>query len=196
MKTFECLQELLDYIPNCIICQKVMELRIEGSVPARSNPDYYLREKVYLKMFLFEEKLHSKRCKDYSFTIDPKNNQLFSGKDLLNRMISSSSFQSIAAIKKCHTCHFKISTTYSNGTVTAKLHQFPVMQLYTEELSYTMKREKQVRIYKTYNDTYHLTGEKATVVVNHRHLEFNLDLSKIQDLDHLNNKIKTVMVFQ
>jgi len=198
MKTFETLQQVLEYIPHCIICKKELELRVVGSIPSRTNQQYFHRQSVCLKMFMLEDRLHSRRCKDFSLIVNPADNQMSSGKNLINDMLADS-WSGISVIKKCKTCNFSITARHTNSgsKQSQKMDKFPSVELYSEELHYTMKKEKPVRIHKIYQNSARMTGESTIITVNHRQLrEFNLDLSKIQDLNHLNNKIKTVMVFQ
>lgn len=197
MKNFGTLQELLDYIPKCILCGKDMELRITGGVPSRqTSENYWKNNDVCLKMFLLEDKLHSKKCKDYSLSVSPITNLITSGKNLISDMVSRS-YSRVTANKKCRTCFFQISTAYSRDKETPKLRNyFPALTMQTEELHYTMKKGKSVKLYKYYRSD-SLTGENTNISVNFRSLKsIPLDFSKIHNMEHLNNKIKTLMVFQ
>lgn len=196
MKTFQTLQELLDYIPNCIICGKPMELRIVGSIPLKGEPSWRNTRSICFKMFVLEDKLHSRKHKDFSLVIDPTTNHISSGKDVLNQMVWTS-YSGIIALKKCKTCNFKIEAEYTNGINSQKLHVFPELRLVSEEIHYTMRRHKLVQIYKRYHRPDSGLGDGISVVVGHFQVNLSvLDFAKIQDLDHLNNKIKTFLVFQ
>ena len=60
MITFDTLKEYLDYIPNCIICEKPMTFYILGNVRGyyAVNKNYY--NKVSMKMIMVDNLLKSK----------------------------------------------------------------------------------------------------------------------------------------
>ena len=192
MHTFETLQQLLDYIPNCIICQKPMKLVISGGVPSRTVNNYWQQFIINLKMELIESKLHSKN-KNWVLIIDPWDNQISTGLSLVNDLLSQS-HSKLDVFKKCWTCNFKINgLCNSNGK---RVSAFPKVSLHSEELHYTMNRDRTVRLFKYYGDA-SVIGERTIINVNHRELKsIPLNFERIKNLDQLNHKLKTLMTFQ
>jgi hypothetical protein len=192
MHTFKTLQELLDYIPQCIICQKPMRLIITGGIPSRGAKNYWHQETINLKMELFEGKLRSKN-KNWALIIDPWDNQVSTGLNIVNDLLSYA-YSKLDVYKKCWTCNFKINGLYQHNN--KKVTKFPEVNLHSEELHYTMNRDRTVRLFKHYADTSFL-GERTIINVNHRELKsIPLNFEKIQNLDQLNHKLKTLMTFQ
>lgn len=193
MKVFKTLQELLNYIPNCIICGKDMKLSIEGYVQAVSpaKPKWGSgTQRVYLKMDAKEGVLRCKH-KSFSVAIDAATNKIIDGEDLINRLM----LNTINVKKCCPTCVFKSVSVYQAGH-TKKTHFFPPMTLRNEELNYTMRGNKRCTIIKHYQFT---EGHDANcfITLNGSSLQpVPLDFTKLTSLEQINKKIKTIAVFQ
>lgn len=196
MKIFQNLQELLDFIPNCIICGKQLEIQIIGTVPNSGiNANKFKINgwhtiDVCLRMKLIDGQLQSKN-KNYPLIIDLATNNILIGVEIIDKMMYRH-HNSVIVNKKCYTCQFKIRTMYTAGIAPLKTkNQFPVLDFKELEIIYTMNNNRLVSIYSNN------FNESMFVRVNGRTIEsFKLDFSKIKNLKQLNNKIKTVMVFQ
>lgn len=194
MKTFQTLQEVVDYIPTCVICHKGMKLSIEGYVKpvSTSKPRWNSGSQlIYLKM---EEKdgLLRGTHKNESVAIEPATNRLVEGEDLVNRLM----LNTINVKKCCPTCVFKFNFVYQAGN-TKKTHKFPPIALQSEELNYTLRGGKRCHITRHYQFNQDEQEVKCNIRVNYIEVTpVNLDFSKLTDLDQINRKIKTVLTFQ
>ena len=195
MKIFETLQELINYIPHCVICGKEMKLSIEGYVTpvSPSKPKFGKgSQRVYLKLELKDDIL---RCKQDSLNlaIEAATNKLIDGEELVNRLM----LHTINVKKCCPTCVFKSVSVYGAGH-TKKTHCFPPLTLQSEELNYTMRGGKRCLITKHYLST-NSSDEEANCVIWFDRVPLQpipLDFSKLTSLEQLNKKIKTIVVFQ
>lgn len=196
------LKELNEYIPHCIICGKDMHLKISGSLTKPSHFHssgnttvlYSARTSIKLKSFLKDGLLHFKDTKDANIAIlvDPDTNKVIEGMDLLKALSSNWIYLN----KNCQTCDCNIATMYTNKEA-AKLENFPPLKLTSEKLHYTMKRGKTVFIMKSFYDDATLLGSRTNVLINGKPIkEINLDLSRYKNLEQLNNRLATIMVFQ
>lgn len=193
MRIFKTLQELVNYIPTCVICQKGMKIAIEGYLgPANSKTKWGGRtEYTYLKLKCENGVLHSKHDGD-SITIEAATNKLIDGEDIINRLM----LNTINVKKCCSTCVFKIYSTYQSGN-TKKAHNFPQLTLRSEELSYTLRGGKRCAVNKYYNFNTNAEDTKCNIVIGGSSLQpILLDFSKFIDLDQINKRIKTIAVFQ
>ena len=201
MHTFNTLRELDSYIPNCIICRKSMGLTIDGLLsslsaakPRWSSGNERMQVKLHLK-----DGIWSGKHKSQAVVIDIVTNKVLQGEELVNRLMP----QSTHVRKLCPTCHFKIHTVYSNsitsltqGLNNKKDSLFPPLTIHSEELHYTMKGGKDVRITKYYNLNGVLSGEAATIRLDNKFLPpVPLDFDKMRDLAHLNKRLATIKLF-
>jgi hypothetical protein len=190
MQKFKLLKELLDYIPNCILCHKPLRIVIEGrlSMVLPSKPRWGSgNEVVSLKLFPKDGILSSKH-KNHSVAIELETNNIIDGQDLVNRMTPSQTYVK----KNCPTCHFKIQTSYIKGDI-KKENCFPVLTMYSEELHYTRKGGKDVFI----NKYHQADGSKVSIRLDGKYLPpVPLDFDKFIDLAHLNKRIDTIRLFQ
>lgn len=207
MVIFNSLSEYMDYVPNCVICGKYMELYIDGRLSSLSKkkPRYnHGRDHLYVKMQLEYTHLRSKH-KQHEIVIDPKTNEVTIGVELINRLKDDR----IYAHKRCSTCHFKIEAAFqkpgehqSSWLITSdkvglswKDNHFPPLSLKEEELHYTLKGGVDIRISKIYNwPTNENVG--AIITLNHKNLPLMpLDFDKFEGLEHLNKRISTIKLF-
>lgn len=193
MQVFKVLQEFIDYIPKCIICGKERKLSIEGYVKpvSPSKPRWSSgSQRVYLTLELKDGLLRSNH-KSHSIAIDPSNNKLVDGEDLINRMM----LQTINVKKCCPTCVFKSFGVYQAGH-TKKTNCFPPLTLRSEELNYTMPGGKHCMITKYYQFNEKPEEAKCNIAIDRVSLPpIPLDFKHLTELDQINRKIKTVMVF-
>lgn len=193
MRTFKTLNEVIDYIPNCLICQKGMTLSIDGvlSSQAGHHPRWSRGlESVKLKMGLVDGFLRSNHKND-NISICVSDNKIIDGWEIVNRLMPGTTY----VRKMCLTCHFKIHTYHIGGAV-KKENCFPPLTMHSEELHYTMKGGKDVRVTKYYHADGSLTGEYATIKLDNKFLPpVPLDFDKFKDLVHLNKRLATIKLF-
>lgn len=192
MKIFKSLQELIDYVPNCIICGKEMEIHVDGQlVPSLPAKQWYGREPVHLSLQLKEGKLRSKKHKKYTLIIDPTDNHIVDGQDFVNRLMVNW----ITVYKKCWTCRFRINTGYNKGHI-KKQEKFPYLTLSSEEISYFRRHGKSVGIHQTYYDDSALLGIRSYITVGGKPVKsLYVDFNKFKDLDQLNKRLATILTF-
>jgi hypothetical protein len=110
VKVFETLQAILDYIPNCVICQNPMQLSICGHV----RQDNRTLRKVFVKLQMRDGILSGKN-KDYSIALEAATNIIVEGEDLINKLI----IKTINVKQSCPTCSFII--TYADQDLPQEL---------------------------------------------------------------------------
>jgi hypothetical protein len=189
MITFQTLSELYAYVPTCLICSKDLDVSIDGTFsPVANNKPRFSRggEKVHFKTS-FQDGILTAKSTNYVLRLDPTSNKILEGGELVNRMLVNQT----QVNKKCPTCHLKINTQYSSGNTKKEIY-FPPLTLRSEELHYTLRGGKRVRIEKYYYDQnattqFQLNGKYLPPVP----FEFN----KIKDLTHLNKRIATIILF-
>lgn len=193
MHTFKTLNELLAYIPNCLICQKIMSISIDGTLSSVNThkPRWSSgQERLSLKLTLKDGILCSKH-KNHSLSIEAETNIVIDGLDMTKRFMPGTLY----VRKMCPTCHFKINTVSQEGII-KKENGFPPLTIHSEELHYTMKGGKDVRITKYYQSHASLTGEAATIRLDNKFLPpVPLDFDKMRDLAHLNKRLATIKLF-
>jgi len=185
MKTFQTLQELLDHVPQCIICGKDMNVHLDGHLRQ------WYQDGVHFKFEMKDGLLCSKKHKKYSVIIEPKSNLILEGQEVVNNLMVNW----ITVYKTCWTCKCTVSTRYNSGH-RKKTDVFPPLSLTGEELSYTLRRGKSVDISQTYYDDSSLLGVRTNIVVNHRMVTPRyFDFSKYKNLEQVNNRIATILTF-
>ncbi len=190
---FKSLNEFNNYIPTCVLCGKIMTVTVEGRLAPvlPSKPRWSSgQETVTLKLLLKDGVMRSKH-KNHSLVIDGETNSIIDGQDLVNRFYPNSTY----IRKTCATCHFKIVATYPKDYA-KKATVFPYIILQQEELRYTLKGGKDVQIYKNYHTAIEGRDKVADIRIDNKYLPpVPWDFSKFDDLDHLNNRIKTIILF-
>jgi hypothetical protein len=188
---FKTLEELENYIPNCIICGKHLQLFISGRLNAVSpaKPRWGSgQEQIRLPMVLKEGVFRSKH-KNHSVSVEYSSNHIIDGQDIVNRL------RFVEAEKNCPTCHFKILAKAKDGQG-HKENCLPPLTISHEELHYTMKGGKPIRITKYYGTGDTLRGESATIRIDNKFLPpVPWDFDKFKDLAHLNKRIATIKMF-
>lgn len=188
MKIFNTLQELTDYVPNCIICGKQLELHLNGNVTVINAPRKYLHFRLKIK-----EELFLGKNKNYSFTINPIDNTIINGQATINDIIRNWFY----VFKKCYTCQFEIIAKYIGPTpenyMVGNFKNLPPLTLDTESLFYTRKREKSVSIRQV-----HLDNEtiQTSIIINNKRINpLYIDFNKFKNLNHLNERLSTILTF-
>lgn len=185
---FLTLQALLEYIPNCIVCTKPMNLQMSGTLAYQSGS--HNRERYSMTLALKDNLLVSKH-KSHKLIINPIDNTVIESVDLAGRIISE-----YTSVKKmCPTCHFKIETFYS-GNKAKKEKTFPALMLQNEELHFIMKGGKDVRVTKYYSGNNNDREATARIQLNGKYLPpMPFDFDKFNSFQALNKRINTIVVF-
>lgn len=188
MKSFLNFQALLDYIPNCIICTKPMQMQMSGTLGHKANA--HTRERYSMHLALKDGLLFSKH-KSHKLVINPVDNSVVEGVDLAARIISE-----YTSVKKmCQTCHFKIET-FCSGSKVKKEKNFPILTLQTEELHFTMKGGKDVHVTKYYPGNGGGQEYTARIMLNGKYLPpVPFEFDKFNSFQALNKRINTIVVF-
>ncbi len=192
MKVFQTIQELVNYVPNCLICKKEMQVSLSTYLSS-NDPKRRVnsRESVSLRFELENCILHSKH-KSYQLKIDTITNVILEGQDLADRFTTESTYIK----KKCPTCHLKIETICSNGTI-KKEKRFPDLTLRHEELHFTMRGGKDLSVSKYYSTNTSPEGDsQAQIMLNHKYLPpVPFDFNKFNSFEQLVNRINTIVLF-
>lgn len=193
MQTFEILSELNNYVPNCLICSKPMRFNLDAFITSEKNKKPLWgsgNTTLRLKMELKEGILVSTH-RTINVSIDIATNQVTDGADLMNRLGAGNTH-----IKKmCPTCHFKINTVYGRNN-SKKENYFPTLTLESEELHYTLKGGKDVEISKYYRENDPSKSKTATIRLSHKYLPpIPFDFNKFEDLEQLNKRLATIILF-
>lgn len=197
MITFPTLNDLHNYVPTCVICSKPMRFALDGiastALPAKRWGGS--TESIRLKLDVKDGKLrtiaHEKAKKTYSLIIDITTNQIVDGQDIIDRLKPGN----VHLRKLCPTCHFKINTSWSNNS-SKKKDCFPALTLQSEELHYTLKGGKDVTISKYYREGDADKGKSAHIRLSGKSLPpIPFDFNKFSDLEHLNKRLDTIILF-
>jgi hypothetical protein len=186
MNRFQSLQSLLDYIPNCVICGKHMHLRFEGRL---DNPrSYSTSERIRFKIEKKGSTLHSK-SKEHKIAVNPVDNSILDGLPIIQRMGTAAN-----VYKSCETCDFKIHCRIDKPQA-ANLPIFPELLLSQEVMNYTLKGGRTIYIQKFYTNDIPL--HDAYVILNKKALATRVpwDFDKFRDLEHMNKRIDTIIMF-
>lgn len=196
MKVFPTFQEFINYIPNCVICQKQMSISLTGYLQNLSS----IKKKwgrnssrVHLKLEIDNGVLKSKDNDNLKLAINLSDYQIIEGKDLINGFVRSTT-----DIKKCcNTCVFKILCSDSRTYTPQKDSSFSPLKLQSEELSYTLVGGKRVQLHKRYAYPVDDKPIVCDIVYNGKRLSpVLLDFDKLTDLEQISRKIKTIITFQ
>jgi len=190
--SFQTLKEFSEYVPNCIICRKTMDISIDsilGPVPGLHKRWASARESVHLKMSINEGILQSKH-KSYKLHINPEDNIIVEGIEFATRFNSESTYVK----KTCPTCHFKIHSVCPSRTI-KKEKRFPALSLLREELHFTMRGGKDLHINKGYSINSN-NDDLANIQLNRKYLPpVPLNFNKFTSFEQLINRINTIILF-
>jgi hypothetical protein len=188
MKTFNTFQELMDYVPNCIICGKQLELFLRGKL--RGDP---IDKQLNFHLKIKNGNIIGKN-KNYSFTINPIDNQIIDGQEVVSNLLGNW-FMFVS--KKCSTCHCIINTQHCvniKNYMISNYKKLPPLTLKNEEIFYTRKREKATSIYQRYNDNGVLI--QSIISINYKKINIPyINLNHFKTLDHLNERLSTILTF-
>ena len=177
MKNFDNIQQIIERIPNCIICQKPLKFSI-------INNTYHASENIN---FIMRDGLLVSQHRDIKSIINPIDNTISFNEPLIKKFRFS--YQSYFYIKlSCRTCF--VRTYYSVRQQTKKLHE---LFLYNENVKYTSPKNKIINIDYYYN---HNLLDEISFKYNYKYIKCpKIDLTRIKNLKQLNNKIKTILTF-
>lgn len=196
MKTFNTLQEYVDYVPTCLICKKEMRVSLTGTMQATpvSGQKRWAssRKSLDIKFDIKEGVLVSKH-KTHKLSMKLDDNSLVEGEDIVARLTSKLTFVK----KSCQTCHVKIQANCSNPQF-KKEKRFPALTLHSEELHFTMRGGKDLNVTKYYgsNDSSE-TEKSASIQINYKYLPpVPFDFNKFNSFEQLTRRISTIVLFQ
>lgn len=177
----------MDYVPHCLICGKQLELHLHGRIYRANDNVAYHKSALHFRLKSKDEYLIGNN-KKHSFAINPLDNEISSGKDTVNDLLVNR----VMVNKKCYTCYFSIVTEHP-GSKLVNYKKFPPLTLKNEEIYFTRKRGKPVSIYQNYHDDSTL---RTNIVIDRRTVpSIYMDFSKFKNLDHLNERISTILTF-
>ena len=188
-REFVHLQDLLDYIPNCIICGKPMQIKL-------NNPYGKTIALVSRDGFVVSREFTKKPIEECSVVIDPLTNKIIKGATHIDNMLK----HQLYVYKKCRTCRFIISLLHEAGS-TKYPKFFPSLPIVSEHIEYRRKKSKEIDIQKfyTFKGSY-LYQDRLLFVIDGKQLTNirfdDFHFNKIKNLKHLNRQIKTILTFQ
>jgi hypothetical protein len=193
MKRFDTIQQFREYVPSCIICGKDMQVSFDctlENVPQRQQRYSSGKENIHIQFKIREDKLFSDH-KSYKMCIDPASNLILDGDDIANRIFSERTFVK----KSCTTCHFKIQTECESKII-RKEKRVPHLTLISEELHFTLRGARDLRIIKDYRYPPNQDEGLAHISLNKRPLPFiPVDFNKFTGFEQLLKRIDTIILF-
>lgn len=200
---FNNIADNINYIPNCIICGKLMQFYFSGFLKFPFRPKQF----VYLKTRIEDNKIISIN-KKYPLKIDISSNEIISGYEILDKYGEDLLSSYIDFYKKCPTCLFQINF---NLFKKEKDNLFPRSSLLREEMGYFLKPKIKLHIFNHYENEYvysvgktfsitnisNKNSSKVTYIyANNKYLNCeNINLNKFNNLKKINNYIKTLLAF-
>jgi hypothetical protein len=131
------------------------------------------------------------RNKKNSIAINPVDNNIIEGEQFINHLATNW----LTVYKKCRTCRCEVVARFTGSTI-KNLKKFPPVTLAAEEICYTRKNEKPVRILQNYYEDSSSLGVQTYMRINHKDVNsFYLDFNKFKNLDHLNERLSTILTF-
>jgi len=202
MKIFNKLSELDNYIPNCLICKKPMQIILRGVISHSSHHrDYKSYQKLKLVFFKTDDNCYYIKTKEKNTTnikVQAVDNLVVEGSDLVAFL------KDLKISKGCPTCHFRIETALQpilmsgpklNNKINVDFY-FPSLTLQREELHLTLRGGNSLMIDKIYYAAINEDSVRTMISLNHKYLsDIPLELDKISDLDQLNKKIGMIKTF-
>jgi|SRR6185436_4365103 len=197
---FTCIKKYINYIPRCLICNKEMQLYIQGT----ERKTFWRFDCVYIKTCISDNLLISK-SKKYPLIIDINDNRILTGNEIISA-IDIKEYSVVYLNKTCSTCKFIIEASYVHPplNITNSINEsspplcredgyFPTVFLDQEELCYTRNRGKNISIKRQHYSQL----ARTSLTVDGKSVKcFDLDLSKFNNLNHLNSRISTLLTFQ
>lgn len=184
---FNTLLDFKNYIPNCIICGKPLNLYINCVNYPQNTHD---PSTLYLQM-IYENNIFRPKKSNHNLIIDGYSNQILDGVGLLDQTQRGGGF----VRKTCRTCYFHIYTRmiYDCSNMERILY-FPALQSTSETMGFTLKGAKSISIYNSFGSDF----TSSFISINDKRIKspIFIDFSKINDLKQLNKKIKMILTFQ
>ena len=193
------IKSLHEYIPQCILCKKEMQIIIDGHFVQSAtssiefihpiiSPGNRIHNIFYLNI---KNNLFVFKSKHYQFSID-NDNKIIEGLDIVNNLTINPFY----IIKKCKTCNF-MSKFKWNGVNMKTIYFFPPLVQDYECIKYTKNKGKSINIFN-YNDKWNAKNRLSNLYIDGKYIDIQdlcIDFSKIKNLKHLNNKISTILTF-
>lgn len=180
------LKEFIEYIPNCLICGKVLSLKILLQNYHKHFSMYYLsgeiKDNVFQnKTYIRSDGLPSKELK-VKFKIDLISNKILEGMDIFN---DSSSNKNISIVNRCKTCTFikrYTMTDFKSGTQKLSSINMDSISIF---IHFYIKN-KQIDIFYSNNNMNYNYSDKTGC----KSIKLPMNLEKISNkkqlLDHIN----------
>lgn len=191
IREFNTLQELIDYLPHCIICGKNMILYCSGIMKTGYKDIYKGGYNLCLELFKKDDFFVAKNSK-VNFVINSKDNKIIEGTDIVNQFMTSRMY----VTTKCKTCRCYTRSLYNKGCLKYP-EFFPKIPLVEEELGFTLSKGKNISIVNSSWGPKLESVNRHIIMINASMLDLNLDLefSKIKNLSHLIKKINMILTF-
>lgn len=192
MKVFSSFKELMDYVPNCIICGKLLQIHLKGSIrviKTNVGNENWTLEKIHFHLKMKDELLVG-NYKKHSIAINPIDNKIVLGLGIIQHLLISWTWVS----KKCSTCRCEVTSKFIGNN--KDFDKFPPLTLTNEELSFTRKREKAISIAQNYYADPPPSGVRTFILINNKPIKpLYIDFNQFKNLDHLNKRLSTMLVF-
>ncbi len=193
MISFQTLTDLNNYVPTCVICHKTMNISCDIIIASPTKKKWASgRDKQHVRFAIEYNTLRSLH-KSTVLTLNMGTNEFLEGADIISRLTSEFVFVK----KTCPTCDFKIETSCESRII-KKEKRIPALTLVNEELHFTMRGGKDLRIIKNYKwypdmaDNHlaeiHLNSKKLPSIVP-------IDFNKFSGFEHLNKRLATIITF-
>lgn len=180
--TFKTLKELINYCPNCVLCQKPMQLYI--SLYSKELRDNFKLKKLKTIIALdIKNDILKSRNDNYKIEINLNSNEIISCHPMIKILNSH-------LHKKCKTCKFELD--YELDQVKNK--SINDITLYFERLDISLKKSHNFIYYhgRSFKDNYYfmwiINGKRICIY-------YALDFSKITNKKQLFTKIETILTF-
>lgn len=179
IQKFDTIKQFIDYIPHCIICRKDMQHNM--MLHCATEQSSRVIGKTIIPVAVVDDYLVSKKPK-YNIKFDIFSNEIQGEEKVINFI------RKIDITKYCNTCDLKILSWDVN------LHRkvLAPIRIQQESLHYTLKGGRKLQIFKSYNSD----RISLTIYLNNRRLpDLPFDFDKFVDLDQLNKRINTLLLF-
>lgn len=188
MKMFQTLKDYVNYIPNCFICQKPLYIILEGELKTSLYSKCVL---VPLKLSDGSDVLFSKNSKQ-PLIIGLENNLVIEDHGLFQDL--SRRIRHLTIRKQCNTCDLKIHGVFGELKTVKNL---PPIYLSDEWVNYTITGGKRIMVYKYHDRPESLSPEVVVIKLDGKQVPMSIpfDFSKFNNLEQLNRRLKTIVVF-
>lgn len=190
-KNFDTLLNFHTYVPHCVICGKDMQYILTGW-GAYNVKQHVPKQRIRIRFIVKDNYLQSVSKKNQIQEKDSTVIEL-SSNHIINSTVTLSSLTSGELHKTCSTCHCKIITSFNF----LKKENFPSLSLIREEVRYVLKGGRPLEIDNNYQSWAWGSEPTYSLRINGKYLlsPVPIDLSKFQDLKHLNKRLATIITF-